>query len=574
VIAQFLSGKRVPLPVHGRRGAAAAVVLLVCALIGGSFLARPAAGDEPSVPPATPLGRLAMAGTGLERTISGAEYRLGPGDSLAVGIWGPTPIHFVLPVSLEGQVIIPDVGELNVDGLLLDDARARIRRSLLEQFHNVEITISLVGLRHFQVHVLGQVGRPGTYLATAVDRVSAAVGWAGDLLPRASQRNIAIANGDTLRGHADLFAFLKRGIATNNPCLREGDRIYVPFIRQRFSVMGAVNEGATFEYLEGDRLSDAIAYAGGFAPDAFPDTLEVARYLGEDRHPVRFSVVANGPIVLARAQDEPHRPQIDGHFTVQTIDAEGEHQLTYPDFPLRPDDIVFVRAIPEYRIKRLVEVQGEVVYPGNYAIIEGETRISDVIRRAGGITPEAFPREASIVRREAIRLEDKEFERLKTVPAADMTEDEYEYFKLRSRENRGLMVVDFHALLIDHDASQDLLLRSGDLIVIPKQRDFVSVLGMVRSPGNVMFEPGRSAEEYIRQAGGFAEKAAKGKARVIRASTGEWVSLGEAEPIESGDTIWIPERPQRKYGQLFKDIVLVTTQIVTIYLVVDRAVNN
>ncbi len=156
----------------------------------------------------------------------------------------------------------------------------------------------------------------------------------------------------------------------------------------------------------------------------------------------------------------------------------------------------------------------------------------------------------------------------------DMTEDEYEYFKLRSRENRGLMVVDFHALLVDHDASQDLLLRSGDLIVIPKQRDFVSVLGMVRSPGNVMFEPGQSAEEYIRQAGGFAEKAAKGKARVIRASTGEWVSLGEAGRIESGDTIWIPEKPQRKYGQLFKDVIQVTTQILTIYLVVDRAVNK
>jgi protein involved in polysaccharide export with SLBB domain len=591
VIAQFLSGKRVPAPVRGRRGTGAAVAplacalaralacVLACALTFATLLARPAAAADPVTPPETPLARLALAGAGLERAISGAEYRLGPGDSLAVGIWGPTPVTFVLPVSLEGQVIIPAIGELNVNGLLLDDARARIRSALLKQFHDVEITISLVGLRRFQVHVLGQVARPGTYLATAVDRVSAAIGWAGDFLPRASQRNIAIANdavagSDSLRAHADLFAFLKRGIATNNPCLREGDRVYVPFVRQRFSVQGAVNEAGAFEYLEGDRLSDAIAFAGGFASDAFPDTLEVARYLGEDRHPVRFSVVANGSIALARAQDEPHRPQIDGHFTVRTLDAEGGHELTYPDFTLRPDDIVFVRAIPEYRIKRLVEVQGEVVYPGNYAIIEGETRISDVIRRAGGITPEAFLREATIVRRDAIRLEDKEFERLKTVPAVDMTEDEYEYFKLRSRENRGLMVVDFHALINDHDPSQDLLLRSGDLIVIPKQRDFVSVLGMVRSPGNVMFEPGRSAEEYIRQAGGFAEKASKGKARVIRASTGEWVSLGEAGRIESGDTIWIPEKPQRKYGQLFKDIILVTTQIVTIYLVVDRAVNK
>lgn len=516
---------------------------------------------------------LAGAGAGLEGALGG-DYRVGPGDSLAVGIWGPSPISYPLVVTMEGTVIVPSVGELAVDGVTLREARERIRQALLTHFHDVEITISLIGLRRFQVHVLGQVTYPGTYLATGADRVSASVGWAGDFLPSASQRNILVMAGDSVRTHADLFAFLRRGIDVNNPRLQDGDIVYVPYARQRFSVQGAVNDPGTFEYLSGDRFSDAVSFAGGLAADAFPDTIEVARYLGPDRHPVRFFVIAGGGIVPARARDAQHVPPVIGRFPVRDLADRGAPAHIFADFALAPDDIIFVRAIPEYRIKRLVEIEGEVVYPGKYPINEGETRLSDVIRRAGGVTDEAFLREATLIRREAVRLEDKEFERLKKIPAADMTEDEYEYFKLRSRENRGLMIVDFHALLEEGDTSQDLRLRHGDLVSIPKLRDFVSVLGMVASPGNVIFEEELSAEDYLARAGGYAEKADRGKTRVIRAATGEWVSLGEVSELEAGDTIWVPEKPERDYWALFKDVIQVTTQIVTIYLVVDTAVSN
>ncbi len=564
-------------------GAAGALVLVSAVAQGQSTPARPAVGPRGSQiytrtgeTAPDPLARripLAGAGAGLEGALGG-DYRLGPGDSLAVGIWGPSPITYPLVVTLEGTVIVPAVGELPVDGLTLEEARAQIRKGLLTQFHNVDITISLIGLRRFQVHILGQVAYPGTYLATAVDRVSACVGWAGDFLPNAGQRNIVILSGDSVRARADLFAFLRRGIDVNNPRLHDGDIVYVPYARERFSVLGAVNEPRTFEYLQGDTFREALSFAGGFAADAFPDTIEVARYLGPVRHPVRFYVIAGGGITGARSADEPHVPVEAGRFPAHDFTGRGGDAPNYPDFALQPDDIIFVRAIPEYRIKRLVEVEGEVVYPGQYPINEGETRISDVIRRAGGATEEAFLKEATLVRREAIRLEDKEFERLKTVPAADMTRDEYEYFKLRSRENRGLMVVDFHELLVGGDRSQDLHLRHGDLISIPKIRGFVSVLGMVAAPGNVIFEEGLTGQDYLRRAGGFAENADRRRTRVIRAASGEWVSLKEADRIQAGDTIWVPEKRDRDYWTFFRDFIQVTTQIVTIYLVVDTAVGN
>ncbi|MFH1144956.1 MAG: SLBB domain-containing protein [Candidatus Eisenbacteria bacterium] len=508
---------------------------------------------------------------GLEAAISGASYRLGPGDSLMVGVWAPQPLVMTLGVTVEGKLIVPGVGEFAVDGELLDDARQEIRTALLRQFRNVDITIALTSLRRFQVHVLGQVERPGTYLGTAADRVSAAVQWAGGFSKSASQRRIAVSTGDSVRAYADLFIFLQRGIPSANPWLRDGDIIYVPFARHRFNVQGAVNEPASFEFLQGDRFSEAIGFAGGFTPEAFPDSIEIARYVGPDRHPVRMFAIAGGELVAANELGAPWLPPEAGRFSAEGANPQLDSSPDYPDFLLQPDDIVFVRAIPEYRVKRLVEIRGEVVYPGEYAITEGESRILETIKRAGGVTPEAFLSEATIIRREAIRLEDREFERLKTIPAADMTEDEYEYFKLRSRENPGRMVVDFHKLIVEGDETENLLLRHGDLISIPTARDFISVLGMVSSPGNIPYEPKWEPRDYITQAGGFAENAAKGDTRVIRAATGEWVSLDEAKDLEAGDTIWVPEKGDRDWWQFFKDTIAVTTQIVTIYLVVDRA---
>jgi protein involved in polysaccharide export with SLBB domain len=236
--------------------------------------------------------------------------------------------------------------------------------------------------------------------------------------------------------------------------------------------------------------------------------------------------------------------------------------------------MVFVRLIPEDRLRRLVEVRGEIHYPGYYAISEDATRLSEVIAWAGGVTPEAFLREAKVVRRGALKLEDKEYERLKDLPPSEMTPDEYEYFKLKSREQQGLMVVDFERLLLENDTAEDLTLKRGDLITIPTHRDFVSVLGMVRSPGNVTFEPDLTPELYILKSGGYANRADRRHVRVIRGATSEWVPLSAVDFLEPGDTIWIPEKRDRDWWAIFKDTLATTTQILTLYLIVDTAVSD
>lgn len=520
-----------------------------------------------------PTGIVPGPGGGLEKAIDGSVYRLGPGDVLALTIYGPVNLYHSLPVTLEGKVVIPDIGEILVDRLLLDEAKEEIRRIVRATYPRVEVGVSFVSLRKFQVHVLGQVETPGTYLGTAVDRVSDAIEWAGGMRERAGERRIQVSNSDTLRANADLFSFLRRGKESANPHLVDGDVIYVPFMEDRFSVFGAVNDNITVGHIDGDTFQDALQLAGGFSFEAMVDTVEVARYAKGSTAPERFLVIAGAGLDSMPGHPMPAVALTGDGFTLPDVSLPGGEKPLYTNFYVEPNDIIFVRRVPYIRRQRLVDIQGEVRFPGQYPVHEGSTRLSDVVRWAGGLTDEASLVEATLIRREAIPLKDLEYERLRTIPVADMREDEYTYFKMKSRTNAGQMVVDFPAALDRGDPEADLLLERGDQIFIPKRKEFVTVLGMVSNPGNVRYEPGLRAMDYINLAGGFAENARKGKARIIRVEGGEWSKLGDEGEMKPGDTIMVPEKPERDWWQISRETLFFLTQILAVYIVIDNATN-
>jgi protein involved in polysaccharide export with SLBB domain len=507
-------------------------------------------------------------GEGLEAAISGTEYRLGPGDVLAISVWGPQPLTYRLGVTLEGKLLIPSVGEIQVNNLLLSDAKEKVRQAILETYRNVDVSVTLIQLRKFQIHVLGQVHAPGTYPATAVNRVSYAVARARGFLKGASQRRILVQSGDSLRTEADLYAFLKRGIVDRNPLLHDGDKVYVPFSEHTFQVLGQVNDPGGIQYLEGDRLSDAIRLAGGIRATAYVDTIELARYAPGAMDPERFFIVNGGGIFPANLQGSVPVPESLGLFRPDTL-GSGPRTL-FSNFELLPDDVVFIRTYPEYRYRRLVEIRGEVEYPGAYPVEEGKTRLSDLVRMAGGPTEDAFVPDGRLIRRDNISLVDPEFERLKKIPVADMDDDEYRYFKARSREVPGQMVVDFQKAVMGEDPSENVLLNRGDVVIIPPRKDYVTVLGTVARPGNVTFKPGLTARDYITLAGGYARDADKGDSRVIKPN-GEWLSFGKAESLSPGDVVFVPDKEKGKFWSTFRGTLTVTAQILTIYLVADRA---
>jgi protein involved in polysaccharide export with SLBB domain len=323
------------------------------------------------------------------------------------------------------------------------------------------------------------------------------------------------------------------------------------------------------QFREGDRLSTILELVGGFTPLSYLDTLEVARYHRYSAVPFNFLVVAGAGLEPGDPGRLEELPAGLGTFTPPAMDLPSGLRPLYTDFLLEPNDIIFVRSVPESRARWLVEVRGEVVYPGAYPIVEGVTRLSEIVAMAGGLTEDAYIARATLIRGQAAPLPDPEFERLSLMSPADMEPEEYAYFKVRAREVPGKMVVDFQKALVGNDPEQDVYLFSGDVIEIPTRKDFVSVLGNVWQPGNVNYEPGITARDYIQMAGGYADDADKGKARVIK-SNGEWVKLGDAGQMEPGDIVFVPEKPDRPFWPIFFQFLTVTYQIVAIYAIVDN----
>jgi protein involved in polysaccharide export with SLBB domain len=308
-----------------------------------------------------------------------------------------------------------------------------------------------------------------------------------------------------------------------NPFVSGGDVIFFPPKDRIVGVFGAVGHEGRVDFVEGERLNDLIDVCQGFRSQAFLDSVEVVRFQEDHQSTRRFFLdLRNYP------NDE------DANITLEA------------------GDLILVRAVPQYRQHRLVLVTGEVRYEGSYSIEAGRTTLRDVIHRAGGFTADASLEEAVVIRKPPESEKDAEFERLQKIPAADMREDEYEYFKARSREKVGAMVVNFKRLFLQGDASQDIVLREGDVVEVPKLKNYIRVIGRVNSPGNVIFNARWTYLNYIQATGGFGWRADDGDVRVVKARSGELVDAdnqGDYD-LEPGDTIWVPEVPEVKFWEI------------------------
>jgi protein involved in polysaccharide export with SLBB domain len=528
------------------------------ALIGltALFLAIPTLvrAAEPTEPEMTKLDSLrlikameARAEVGqeqaLERNVDPQRYVVGPGDELVLNLWGELEESVPLKITPEGTVLVPYVGEVMVGELTLAQAKDRIINRVRTRYRGEKVSVTLSGVRRFRVFVTGAVNVPGTYTATAVDRVSMLIDQAGGFLPEASQRNIQVKRPDSTVVAADLLRFTVIGDLNDNPTVRDGDVVTVPARLDSVGIFGAVSAEGYYELKKGDRISDLVELAGGLVKDVYLEEAALIRYQ-EDGKNTRKIIID-----LAEIMGDERSPQ---------------------NLPLESGDVLLVRHIPGWHPEHLVEVQGEVYFPGVYSIERGQTTLSEIIQRAGGFKPDASLAEAKLIRTEYEETLDPEFERLKKMLVADMSEEEYEYFKIRSRQQRGLVVVDFEKLFLLNDTSQDVILKRGDLIEVPVVRKTINVSGQVNNPGAILFVPGKKVEYYISQAGGYNWNARKGKVRVIKGSTGQWLKPGKAKRLEPGDTIFVPEKPERDYWAFFKDFMAVSAEIATVLLVIQQ----
>ena len=212
-----------------------------------------------------------------------------------------------------------------------------------------------------------------------------------------------------------------------------------------------------------------------------------------------------------------------------------------------------------------VVINGYVRYPGWYKINKNATTLKDIIEEAGGFLEEASLTEASVTRQMDVEETDAEYERLLLIPTDKMTEDEYDYFKSKSRQRSGRVVIDFVKLFQNNDLKENIILRKNDVINIPEKKDYIILLGQLVNPGKIIYDSTLTIQDYINLAGGFGWRALEGDVRVIKAKTGEWIDADDIDALKPGDTIWVPEDPPGpKFWDVFTDVLTIVAQVAVI----------
>jgi protein involved in polysaccharide export with SLBB domain len=405
------------------------------------------------------------------------DYKLGPGDQLAVILTGDIERAYVLPVSRDGFILIPQVGQLFVSSLTLDQLRdvlyARLGRvySKLSRAPTAttHFAVEVTNVRVNQVSIVGEVMQPGSYQISALATVMSALYAAGGVTARANMRHIEIRRSDTLAATLDLYNYLLHGATGSNVRLQSGDVVYVPLHGKRVQVTGAVLRPAIYELKEGEMLPDLLRAAGGFRANAAVDRLTIHRILPPlQRQPGPMPRAALN-LALTVATPSNHASTSD--------DADPLNGLVIPSLPLDNGDSLVVDSIASLDGVLYVRINGMVNKPGRYPWQEGLT-LRDLVLLARGPTIGAYLKDAEIARLPADRAQGQLADTLRA--PIDST-----YLLERDRTGRyiGPAGMPFPA-----SGAPEVPLRPYDEVLILKQPDFelphtIEVRGEVRFPG-------------------------------------------------------------------------------------------
>lgn len=463
--------------------------------------------------------------TGTDGIIDQKTYIVGPGDKFLLSIIGLETFTENLVINYEGDIFIPNVGIIPSKNKSLFQLKNDVENAVNKYYKNVSVNFFLTDFRNIKVSLVGDVFNPSTYTIKSNTRLFDLIAKSSGLTQSSNYRNILITSKNGNKTEVDILKFLRFGDYANNPFLLEGDVIFVDKIDEVVRVSGAVKFPGTYEFTDDETLNDIINLSGGLLSKARSDSIEIVRFINNVE-------------------------QISLFYSYQEILSN--------NIKVNNHDMIIIRDKSEYLIDNLVHVDGFVKYPGYYKIIKNKTTLKEIINNAGGFLHNASLVEATLFRELGTVETDKEFERLKLIPIENLTEDEYDYLKARSRHRKGKVIVDFEKIFKYNIEDEDLILKRGDKIYIPEAKDYVIIIGQVVKTGNYEYSDKLSAFDYIKLAGGFSWRALKNDVRVIKANSGEWVYADEVDTIKPGDTIWVPEDPP---GPKFWDVFMTSLTI-------------
>lgn len=193
-----------------------------------------------------------------------AEYILGPGDSVAVQLYGNENQTLSLTVDREGVINFPELGPVSVSGMSFADVRELLQSRIAEEMIGVRSAVSLGRLRAINIFLAGEVSNPGSYAVSALTTVTQALFAAGGISEIGSLRGIQIRRANQTVATFDLYDLLLKGDASGDIRLQSGDVVFIPTVGSVVQIDGAVRRPAAFELKSGETLSDLLSMAGGF----------------------------------------------------------------------------------------------------------------------------------------------------------------------------------------------------------------------------------------------------------------------------------------------------------------------
>lgn len=413
----------------------------------------------------------------------------------------------------------------------------------------------LSDIYHNRLSITGAVYQPGNYAfsegMTALDLIGKAAGVREEAY---LDRAILFRSLDRVTKQSIHFSLKEVLEKKESIALQANDSLHIygrdrlltkPMVR----IEGAVRKPQKFDYAKGLHPGDLILMAGGFLEGADQTQVQVSRQLNDANFKTLSQV-----------------------YTVSL--KEGAETIA-----LEPNDIVTVRYQKGYVPQQIVKVEGEVSFPGFYAVLSKEERISSLLERAGGLAPYAYVEGATLVRKKDKnekdeKAQEKQLKKLKKTDK-DLTLVETKEEENTSEASEYRVGINLKKIMEHKNSYQDLILKDGDVLIVPSEKQTVEVKGLVLAPSLVRYEKGKSTRSYINSAGGFSDNAQKKSVYVVYANgdvrgTNRFLFFRSYPKAAPGSLVIVPEKPEKKTLST-TETVSVMTALTTLAILIYNA---
>ncbi len=461
------------------------------------------------------------------------QYVVGPGDEVRIALWGRVNASYNLIIDRDGKVTIPGIGPLSVAGMTFEQMSGYLIKQA-EQMTGTNVDISMGALRTIPIFILGDVRRPGAYTIGAFATITDALLLSGGPSEIGTMRNIQLKRKDKIIKTLDLYDLLLRGDKSQDVILHAGDIVFVPVIGPYVGVAGNVKRPALYELKDNRSLEHIFDLAGGIVPTAYTQQIQVERTIKNEKQVVIdiddknldraksvllqdadlvkvFSIVdknvnvvylsgnvkRGGKYALTPGMRLKHILKDDKELLPDTnFDYALIKRFRPPvmdtvlipfnlgdlvlrsdpasNLPLQPQDTIYIFSKWFFKDKPVYTVSGEVRKPGRFELAEN-SRVKDAMLTAGDLTKNAYLKKGEIIR-------------------------------VNEKKEYSTLYFDVTKAMAD-DPAENLLIRDEDHIIIhslyeEKWKEFVTVTGEVKSPGESILTEKMRVSDLIFKAGG------------------------------------------------------------------------